>query len=94
MDDPEPEMNDNRLLGLLAAPEVFVEGYRGAMMRAGVLKLNFFANRFDPSAERVEKHAAVTLSIPLEDFAGIVAGLAALLHDMQEKGAVAKEGPT
>jgi hypothetical protein len=93
MDAPEPEVSDNHLLGLSAAPEVFVEGYRGAMMRAGVLKLNFFTNRFDPFTGRVEKHAAVTLSIPLADFEGIATGMTALLREMQEKGTAPKEDP-
>ena len=94
MEAPEPERSDNHLLGLSAAPEVFVEGYRGAMMRAGVLKLNFFANRFNPATEHVEKHAAVTLSIPLADFAEIAAAMGALAREMREKGTLPKEEPT
>lgn len=94
MEAPEPEGSDNLLLGLSAAPEVFVEGYRGAMMRAGVLKLNFFTNRFNPATEHVEKHAALILSMPLMDFVEIASALGALARDMQEKGNLPKEEPT
>ena len=81
----EPEVNDNEILNLAAAPEVLVEGYRGAMVRAGLVKLNFFANRLDPATGRVEKHAAVTLSIPLADFMSIAAGLGVLAQDIEKK---------
>jgi hypothetical protein len=88
------EGSDNQLLGLADAPEVLVEGYRGVMLRAGVLKLNFFASRFDPATERTDKHAAVTLAIPLADFVDVATALNALLNDMREKGALPKEEPT
>ena len=93
METSETVENDNRILGLSRTPEVYVEGYRGAMARAGVIKLNFFTNRFDPSTERVEKHAAVTLSIPLADFTEIVAAMTAVLRDLREKGTLPKEEP-
>jgi hypothetical protein len=43
MSSGETGENDNALLGLSAAPEIFVEGYRGAMTRSGQVKLNFFS---------------------------------------------------
>ena len=64
------------------------------MMRAGVLKLNFFARELGPRTDRVEKHAAVTLSMPLTDFADIVEGLNTLLQEMKEKGSVSSEQTT
>lgn len=92
MKPPEPDANDNQIIGLSAAPEILVEGFRGVMTRAGVVKLNFFALRFDPALERVEKHAALTLAIPLADFADIAQSFGTILRDMQEKGALPKDG--
>ena len=86
----EQDQDDNKLIGLSEAPEVLVEGYRGVMMRAGMLKLNFFAQRFDPETDQVEKYAAVTLTIPLADFSDIVRGLETVLRDMQENGTLPK----
>jgi hypothetical protein len=83
--------NDNALLGLSAAPEMFVEGYRGAMTRQGLVKLNFFSLRFDPGTERIEKHAVVTLTIPASDFSEMVRALNALRDSMEEAGALPKE---
>lgn len=93
MDLPGSDANDNQIIGVSAAPEIFVEGYRGVMTRAGVVKLNFFALRFDPATERVEKHAAVTLAMPLVDFAEIAQAFDALLRDMREKGTLLQEEP-
>lgn len=90
MDAPEPESSDNQILGLHSAPEIFAEGYRGAMFRAGVVKINFFANRFDPATERIEKHAVLTLAVPTADFPDIVRGFAALAQELQIKEAAEK----
>jgi len=91
MNGSKMEENDNLVLGLSSAPEIFVEGYRGAMSRAGVIKLNFFANRFNPTTERIEKHGAVTLSVPLVDFEQIVEALSTLIQEFREKEAASKD---
>jgi hypothetical protein len=46
--DKVDNANDSLIDGLDRVPEIFVEGYRGAAMRAGIIKLNFFSNQFDP----------------------------------------------
>ncbi|MDX2103167.1 MAG: hypothetical protein SF002_11570 [Alphaproteobacteria bacterium] len=76
-------LDDYQVLGVLAAPEHFVEGYRGATCRAGLVKLNFFSNRFDPATNLVQKQAVCTLAIPAEDLIDVVRGLSDLVAGLK-----------
>lgn len=91
MNSSDPNGDDNTLLGLERVPEIFVEGYRGAMTRAGMIKLNFFTTRLDPVTGAIEKHAAMTLAMPTPDFAEVATALHALLQDLQARGVIGKE---
>lgn len=83
-----PVAGEGPVEGLASAPEFFVEGYRGVMLREGVVKLNFFSLRFDPAAEAVRPRAALTLSMPERDFHDVVQALSALSEDMKARVAV------
>lgn len=84
--------SDNEIEGLAAAPEFYVEGYRGTLARAGVVKLNFFSLRFDPGAETVRKHAVVTLTMPAGDLADVARGMLGFIEDLRRKGVIVADG--
>ena len=83
VEEPKLDPNDNNVRNVSQAPEIFVEGYRGVAVRAGIVKINFFANRLDPSDGTLSKHAAVTLTIPVEDFLQIIPALAAVIDEIR-----------
>jgi hypothetical protein len=78
--------DDNVLLGLANAPSLLVDGYRGALLSGGVVRLNFFANRVDPTSGATVKAAAVTLSMPALDFLEVVDGLTAFREQLVAAG--------
>lgn len=74
--------DDSRIDGLATAPEIFVEGYRGVVVRAGHAKLTFFSNRIAPADKRLVKQAVVSLVIPLEDLADVARALNDLVAEI------------
>jgi len=71
--------------GVDDAPEFFVEGYRGALVRAEMVKLNFFSNRVQPASSEVTKRAVCTLTIPFADLKDIVQELAKLIDHVESQ---------
>ena len=75
-------------------PEIFVEGYRGAFARAGLVKLNLVSNRLPIDAEAPILDHVATLTIPLADLIEIVGALNSLVEELRNKAeAAATEGP-
>jgi hypothetical protein len=87
---PEAE-DDNALVGLEAAPALLVDGYRGALLSGGVVRLNFFSNRVDPRSGDTVKVAALTLTVPALDFLEVVDGLMAFREQLVAAGVRAPE---
>jgi hypothetical protein len=85
MDNPEPEDADKIVMGLEGVSEIFVEGYRGAMFRAGVVKLNMFSTRVLGPGQEISKQAACILSVPLIDLKEIVPALAKLIEHIESQ---------
>lgn len=83
---------DMIVAGVDEAPEFFVEGYRGALFRAEVVKLNFFSNRVQPANSEVTKRAVCTLTIPLADLKDIVGELAKLIDHVESQAINRNEG--
>jgi hypothetical protein len=83
--------DDNTLVGIEMAPSLLVDGYRGALMRGGVVRLNFFANRVDPGSGATVKAAVATLCMPALDFYEVVDGLVALREQLIAAGVRAPE---
>ncbi len=75
MTDQQDDVTDRIIVGLAQAPEFFVEGYRGAILRGGVVKLNLFANRLEPTDGSIVKHAVCVLTIPLADLRDVLPAL-------------------
>lgn len=87
---------EDELQGLATAPEIFVEGYRGAMVRGGVLKLNLFSTVLREGPKRLEQRAVATLAIPTTDFLDVVNALVALRDEIvarEPAGDKANPGP-
>lgn len=82
-------MSDNedaRIENLSSIREVFVDGYRGVYTNNGVVKVNFFSNRFDPESGKVLKLSSIVLSTSLVDLAQMVIGLNAALKEFEDRG--------
>jgi hypothetical protein len=75
--------DDAEIQGLDKAPEILVEGYRGATLRAGLVKLNFFTNVFHPGDRRLTKKAALTMAMPHADFEEVVVALVSLRDELR-----------
>lgn len=73
---------DGPLVGLAGVSEIFVEGFRGIIFHAGIVKLNFFSTRTNPHGDGLIQQAAVTLAVPLSDLAAITSGLSNLLIEL------------
>lgn len=68
-----------------SVPEIFAEGYRGAFVRGGVVKLNLVANRLPiGGGEPVLEHVA-TVTIPWPDLVEVVGALNMLVAEVTEK---------
>ena len=92
MDDPKPEDPDAIILGLEGIPEIFLEGYRGAMFRAGIVKLNMFSTRLTGPGQEISKQGVCILNIPLVDLKEIVPALAKLIEHIDSQILLANEG--
>ena len=66
-----------------AVPEFFVEGYGGATLREGVVKLAFLSVGHDPASHRSWQETRVRLAIPLADLRDLVRELTDLLDDLK-----------
>lgn len=84
---------DLQIEAILDAPEFFVEGYRGTMSRAGVAKLNFFSNRYDPYESRIVKVAVTTLVVPIADLVQIASALSDFVKNLQAEGVLHVDAP-
>jgi hypothetical protein len=77
--------------GLSSAPEILVEGYRGAVVSDSLVKLNFFSLLFDASSKSFKHVGALRLAIPTDEFPDIVRALNELLSDMQGRDIPVKD---
>lgn len=82
--------NAQPIVGLESAPEILVDGYRGALVSDSIIKLNFVSLCFDASQNTTNLVGAVRLVLPVDEFADIMQGLNTLLADLQQRGLVAK----
>ncbi len=66
-------------------PEIFAEGYRGAFVRGGVVKLNLVANRLPIGADEPVLEHVATITIPWPDLVEVVGALNTLVAEVSEK---------
>ncbi len=85
---------DDEVAGLAAAPELFVEGYRGAMVRAGMVKLNLFSTSLDSASRGVEKRAVARIVVPIADFLDMAEAMWALRTEILREPDAAGLQPT
>lgn len=83
MPDLDP---DHVILGVAEAPEIFVDGYRGAISNGQIVKINFFTNRLE-GGEPV-KRAAFTLVTSLSDFVAMSVAFQEFLGMLQKDGVI------
>jgi len=78
----------------IGRPEIFAEGFRGALVRAGVVKLVLVSNDIAASPEAPELRQVATLTMPVADFLEVVKALNSLVAEFQEKGAFGPKDET
>ena len=68
------------LFGAQTAPEFFVNGYQGVMVRDGIAKISFYTVKFDPQKAQFSRHVAFTLIASAPTIANISAALSSLVE--------------
>ncbi len=82
----KPPAEDKHLEGLINAPAIYVDGYQGVSITAGVAKVNFYTISFDPSTEKSSKVAAFKLVTPLQTLKQIHSALGELFDKLEKDG--------
>lgn len=79
---------DNKHLeGLIAAPEIYVDGYQGVSITpGGVAKINFYTTAFDPDTEKTSKVAALKLVASMQTLSAIHNALGQLFEKLEKDG--------
>lgn len=68
-------------------PEILIDGYRGAAVINGILRLNCF--RIEPNAAGVASPAIIArLAMSLETFSSVVEAMKTLKAQLEQEGAV------
>lgn len=75
--------SEEPLLGLEAAPSLAVDGFQGAVITNGVVKINFFTVRNDPVHGRRFRKAECVMSISLQSLAATRDALDVLLNQFE-----------
>ena len=84
MHEPLSDNTESILVGIEGAPEIFVEGFHGALYRAGVVKLNMFSTRVLGPGHGNTREAACILSMPLADLKEMAPALMKLVAYIEE----------
>lgn len=75
--------SDEPLLGLEDAPSLAVDGFQGAVITNGVVKINFFTVRNDPIQGRRFRKAECVMSISLASLAATRDAFDALINQFE-----------
>jgi hypothetical protein len=70
-------------------PTLLVDGFQGAGLTNGVLRINLFEEKYDTATDSVEKHIIARLAIPVESFISFVDVLNSINNDL--KGTILAE---
>ncbi len=79
------------LVGNPDAPEIYVDGYRGAAMRGGVVKFNFFSSILSADLSEGEDVLTCRLAMQVATVASIHEAFGKLLDDMEKDGLIRRE---
>ncbi len=73
------------------APEIYVDGYRGAALRGGVIKFNFFTSILSADLSEGEDVLACRLAMQVSTVASVHEAFGKLLDDMEKDGLIRRE---
>jgi hypothetical protein len=82
------EMRALLLENLKDAPVVYADGYQGVTVSNGVVKINFFQDLFDPSANKNVRTCSVVLALSLPALAAVRTHLNQLVNQLEEQGLI------
>jgi hypothetical protein len=74
--------------GISEAPEIYVDGYQGALLLHGVVKLNLFSEFGDGVTPDVRRRGVARMTVSLANLAAIHTSLGELLKSLAEQGAL------
>ncbi|MGA8611103.1 MAG: hypothetical protein WB760_05210 [Xanthobacteraceae bacterium] len=77
---------DIPLRGSTDAPEIFVDGYQGASVVNGVVKIHFHTTKFDPLTEGMVRQVVFTMVVPAVALAQISGSLNDLIESLKRDG--------
>ena len=73
-----------------SAPEIYVDGFQGAMVRNNILKINFFAEVFDPEKEEIIRKCVFVLAASSDTVVQIHEVLGTIIADVEKSVAIMK----
>jgi hypothetical protein len=76
------------LVGVREAPDVYLDGYQGAVIHNGVMKVNAYVLAFDPESKRHFKRVVARLKMPLQTVAQVHDALGRFLNDLESQGLI------
>ncbi|MFN3075500.1 MAG: hypothetical protein ABT940_01190 [Alphaproteobacteria bacterium] len=62
------------------APDIYVDGYQGALVTGSVVKINFFSDY--SHGESIHRKVVARVCIPIDSLRGVVSALTDLLKDI------------
>src|SRR6185437_4144484 len=89
----EADSNSFPLEELEPAPEIFVDGYQGAMAVNGVVKFNFFSIYHDALSGGSKRRIVLRLAMPIASVDGVQKAFADLIEGLKKAGAIMEAPP-
>jgi hypothetical protein len=74
---------------VIEAPELYIDGYQGAIVQNGVVKLNCYSSTLDPATGEPVNICVARLAMSLPGLLGVHAALGQLIEMMQADGVIA-----
>ncbi len=76
------------LIGAQEAPDVYIEGYQGATVYNGVMKVNAYVVIFDPESKKHFRRVVARLTMPLQTLVQVHDAFGRFLNDLENQGLI------
>jgi len=75
-------------------PEIYIDGYQGAQIKDGVLKLNLFSQHLDPATNATCNEVVARLALSIPTLISLYASFGGLLKELGDAGVITiQDGP-
>lgn len=87
----QPTTDDAVMIDHPDAPDVYMDGFHGILVRDGVVRLNLYRDHAPPADTdgRLERHVVARLLMPLPVFLRVAEASARIVKDLEKDGIIA-----